>query len=594
MPVPSVRHLTGFAWRRLGLPGVLLLAAVCCDLVIVVASSLDSLDGIGRAGRELWLLPGIIALAACALAAPRVPLRAALGGSAVLLLSTVLMHVTGTMPYTALLEDITFSETVAGVELVYFGVRLLRPRTAFLATAAVVAATMVATTSRTGFFGGGLLQISTVLDHGISVSTLFGGGLLLTVTVLTALHARESAPQRGRVTTLLRQQWLLVGILAGALFLETFYTATAGGAGLLMLACSIGSAFAAVAASRRPTQAAWCYGALVLAAGCIVRLASVAGPYGLLRGMPMSMPLSQVASGMAVVVFCVRYSTPRRARALISLLTVIVAVVTFVNLGSPSTILALFLGGLLLLGISVAVGMYLRARDSERHQAVAAAVSDAQTAERMALARELHDVVAHHVTGIVVQAQAAQLLAQQNPHVVMDALGQIERAGTDAMTAMRRLVSSMRGDAPAGASEFSEQATTDLAADLRRLVDTGTHGVPTELELDVAASVPPEVARSALRLVQESLTNVGKHAHGASRAAVCVRVRDGELHLRVTDDGTGQGDQPAEDCGYGLIGMRERVDLLRGRLSAGPGRDGGWLVEAWLPLSGEIGGKDRS
>src|SRR5690606_18376688 len=227
---------------------------------------------------------------------------------------------------------------------------------------------------------------------------------------------------------------------------------------------------------------------------------------------------------------------------------------------------------------------------------VAAAVSDAQTAERMALARELHDVVAHHVTGIVVQAQAARMLAEQNPAVVVEALGQIEKAGTDAMKAMRRLVQSMRGDAPAGASEFSEQATSDLAADLRRLVDAGNHGVPTGLELDIPPDLPQEVSRSTLRAVQESLTNVGKHAENATKASVTVRAVDGELHIRVADDGTGgtrqRAGRPTEDSGYGLVGMRERIDLLRGRLSAGPSAEGGWLVEAWIPLASEAGRKD--
>jgi signal transduction histidine kinase len=91
-----------------------------------------------------------------------------------------------------------------------------------------------------------------------------------------------------------------------------------------------------------------------------------------------------------------------------------------------------------------------------------------------------------------------------------------------------------------------------------------------------------------LRLVQESLTNVGKHAAGATSATVLAEVADGELHLRVSDDGKEQDRHPAGGSGgYGLIGMRERVELLHGRLFAGRGPEGGWRVEAWLPLEGD-------
>jgi signal transduction histidine kinase len=115
--------------------------------------------------------------------------------------------------------------------------------------------------------------------------------------------------------------------------------------------------------------------------------------------------------------------------------------------------------------------------------------------------------------------------------------------------------------------------------------------VPTTVEFDLPPHVPQEVARSALRLVQESLTNVGKHAAGASGAAVLAEVSAGELHLRVTDNGKEQDQHPAGGSGgYGLVGMRERVELLHGRLFAGRAPNGGWRVEAWLPLEEESKG----
>src|SRR5439155_25571878 len=119
----------------------------------------------------------------------------------------------------------------------------------------------------------------------------------------------------------------------------------------------------------------------------------------------------------------------------------------------------------------------------------------------------------------------------------------------------------------------------------RRLAEAEHHGVPTEVELRLNAEIPQEVGRSALRLVQESLTNIGKHAAGASKVRVRAETVEGELHIRVTDDGNPRdGTPPGGSSGYGLVGMRERVELLHGRLIAGPVQEG-WLVEAWLPLA---------
>ncbi|MCA1655982.1 MAG: histidine kinase [Pseudonocardiaceae bacterium] len=241
---------------------------------------------------------------------------------------------------------------------------------------------------------------------------------------------------------------------------------------------------------------------------------------------------------------------------------------------------------LFLLLVSVVAGWYFRARDRERHQTVRAAVTSAQQGERLALARELHDVVAHHVTGIVVQAQAALLVAEKNPDVAVPALAKIERSGTEALTAMRTLVGGLRDGTAAwtaGSSDATGQATTDLAADIRGLVENFT-GPPVELELDLPDELPHEVGRSVLRLAQESLTNVGKHAPDAS--AVRVRVATGAdgLHLQVSDDGAKRPVHPAGGSGgYGLVGMRERVQLLGGRFEAGPTGYVGWSVTAWLP-----------
>jgi signal transduction histidine kinase len=294
---------------------------------------------------------------------------------------------------------------------------------------------------------------------------------------------------------------------------------------------------------------------------------------------------------MALVAYVVRYVAPAQAAWATTGLTVSVAVAfgmrdSRIITDSSTALLLLFL-----LLVSIAAGVYFRARDRERNQTVKAAVTSAQQGERMALARELHDVVAHHVTGIVVQAQAALLVAEKNPEVAVPALEKIERSGTEALTAMRTLVGSLRDGTAAwtaGNTDMADQATTDLAGDLAGLAENFA-GPPVELDLTLPDELPHEVGRSVLRLVQESLTNVGKHAPDASAVRVLVAETPSDtLHIRVSDDGSHRPANPAGGSGgYGLVGMRERVELLGGRFEAGPSGYVGWSVEAWLPLRKE-------
>jgi signal transduction histidine kinase len=233
-------------------------------------------------------------------------------------------------------------------------------------------------------------------------------------------------------------------------------------------------------------------------------------------------------------------------------------------------------------GVAVMVGIYLRARDGMRRRALTAAVTDAQRAERVELARELHDVVAHHVTGMVVQAQAAMAVSDNDPLAAHRLLPGIVNSGGDALAAMRRLVGTLRE------SEPLYTATTDLNADVRAAVDRAAQaGIPVRLRLELPDSVPQEVGRSVLRLVQESLTNVHKHANAPTDVSVeLISTPDG-LRLTVRDDGKGGRVVPVGGSGgYGLVGMRERVELLGGLFSAGE-VDGGWQVLAELPLRGD-------
>ncbi|MFD2397918.1 sensor histidine kinase [Prauserella oleivorans] len=431
MPVsPSAaRRRAAGLLQWLGLPGVVLLAALLCDLAIVAKASIDSL---GTPGIDLLLLPGILGLSACALWARTQPVTAAWTAAVVLVAGTVLIRANAVSAYTTLLPNITFAETVAGLEIVYFCVRAASSGMAFATTAALVTATLVAVAGRDG-----------AMTFRDMLPAFAGGLILLVLVVVPALqYRRGDGGARSALATLLRKQWLLVGVLALTLFFDTYSSAAAGWGGSLVLLTTAAAAVTVVFALRKPFAGALALAAVLALCAISVAMLSRALPFNDIGGFPMT----AVVSGMMVSAFLVRHVQPGRAVGAIALLSTVVGLGAVVNVYPHVDLLqSMAVGAVLLLGISVAIGLYLRARDSERTQAVEAAVSEAQTAERMALARELHDVVAHHVTGIVVQAQAARMLAERDPRVVVDALGQIEHAGTDALAAMRRLVRSMRG-----------------------------------------------------------------------------------------------------------------------------------------------------
>jgi signal transduction histidine kinase len=535
-------------------------------------------------------LPGIIGIVACALWARSRPAVAAFAGAGVLVVSSGFIRITDTAPYSTVLINLSLAEVIAGFELVFYCVRRVKPGVAFAAVTSLVVASLIAVTGRSDHFE---------LRTGSFFRSLSFGLVLLGAAILIGLNNRrpQSNPQGRAYQQLLREQWPLIGVLSLPLFLELVATFTSAAYAFPLLFCSAGAATAAIISARRPQAAAVILSALIFVSALATPLVdSRISGYPLLGGVP----LTQIVAGMATVAYLVRSLSRARAWANIGLLTMAVAVAAVLNadpsdeghLLSLSRLEMPFIAAVLLLGISVATGMYLKSRASEQAQIMQSAVTDAQTTERMALARELHDVVAHHVTGIVVQAQAAKMMGDKDPKIAMAALERIETAGTEALVAMRRLVRSMRGDAPAGSTDFSEQATTDLAADLRRLVEGANHGVPTELHLELTRQVPPEVARSALRLVQESLTNVGKHASTAPKATVLAQTSASELRIEVTNEAPTPRDtadnavRRVGSGGYGLIGMRERVELLHGRLTAGPLSEGGWRVQAWLPLEG--------
>jgi signal transduction histidine kinase len=217
-----------------------------------------------------------------------------------------------------------------------------------------------------------------------------------------------------------------------------------------------------------------------------------------------------------------------------------------------------------------------REREGEARRAVAS--------ERARIARELHDVVAHHVSMMVVQAEAGPLAVERHPARAAGAFEAIAATGRQALVEMRRLLGVLRGDGQA--PSLAPQPGLDQVPSLVEQV--GRAGLEVELVVEgEKAPLPAGVELSAYRIVQEALTNAVRHA-GPGRARVLVRYGERDLELTVRDEGGGGGAAPAGGpptrSGQGLVGMRERVSLFGGELHAGPGPDGGFTVAARLPL----------
>jgi signal transduction histidine kinase len=220
----------------------------------------------------------------------------------------------------------------------------------------------------------------------------------------------------------------------------------------------------------------------------------------------------------------------------------------------------------------------------EREAQAAAAVSD----ERRRIARELHDVVAHSVSVMVVQSGAARRVLDAEPDHAVAALAEVERSGRQALSELRRLLGLMRDGDESTAAREPQPTLAGLDDLVERARDAG---LPVELRQEgTPFSLPMGCDLAAYRVVQESLTNALKHAGDGARATVLLRWSDDRLDLDISDTGQGlavaapDGDGP---LGQGLLGMRERVALCGGDLQAGPSVRGGFRVHATIPKDRE-------
>lgn len=356
-----------------------------------------------------------------------------------------------------------------------------------------------------------------------------------------------------------RLDWLLVGVFAAAALVEGFVRPDLAWRPLVTV-LSLALVPALLWRRGRPLVAA----------------AVVWGVAGLLAVLQATTRAGDLGLYSMMAVLILLYSLVRwgSGRELV-LGTAFVTVVVALGMYASSAGWAEILGGSVLLLLIVALAAVFRYRADlwQRQQ------REIRNQERVALARELHDSVAHHVSAIAVQAQAGGVVASVQPEKAAEVLAAIESEASRTLAEMRTMVRMLR-------EEEAVAYTPHLGlADLPALARADT--TPT-VEVSLAGSLSglaPPVDAALYRLAQEALTNAVRHARNATRVGIDVR-RDGDtIRLHVSDDGqTVPG--PAPERGFGLTGMAERAHLLGGSLSAGPRREGGWVVEAVLPLRG--------
>lgn len=358
----------------------------------------------------------------------------------------------------------------------------------------------------------------------------------------------------------------LGAMFAAALAIQVIAIAVSWGGLSWLLGLIAGAAVCALALARRLDRVVTAAAGIAIAAAAIL----VAWRAELPRepGAAMALALA-VLVGSAVRTLAAEKAVPIAAAGL--------AVVAGTAItGSPATSPITALNATAW-GAGIAVGLWLRLLDTRRQSAAEMVRRD----ERMELARELHDMVAHHVTGIVVQAQAARLAAGKDSARLDGCLTDIETAAGDALDAMRRVVGVLRD---ADDSAPSSPGPEHLAELVERF---DGRGPAVSLRMPAGYRTwPPEVTSTVYRIVQESLTNVARHARDARTVAVVIKEDARAVTVHVTDDGPGAG-RPLMPGGYGLVGMRERVERLGGTLDVGP-RDGtGWTVTAIVPITAQ-------
>ena len=283
------------------------------------------------------------------------------------------------------------------------------------------------------------------------------------------------------------------------------------------------------------------------------------------------LPLNSVAATLILAYALFRWGSGREAASglvVIGVWLAITHVADPMNLWETIAAYAFFL-------FAAALGAAIRYRAKMRTRDI----DQAKAREREQLARELHDTVAHHVSGIAIQAQAGRAVAASNPQGAIEALATIEDAATRTLTELRAIVGVLRtpqdtefGPQP-GVAEIEQLATTGQSLPRIQVTLSGEFG-----------DLSPAVGAAIYRLAQESITNARRHARHATQVTVAVTGEDEQVRVTIDDDGSPAGNR--SPAGYGLVGMQERASLLGGSFRAGPAAERGWRVEAVLPRTG--------
>lgn len=358
---------------------------------------------------------------------------------------------------------------------------------------------------------------------------------------------------------------VLAAVVFGALAVQSVAVAVSWGGGYWWFDAVVGAVVGVLALLRRRHRLLAAVGGLSVAAVSVL--------IAWLAGFPAEPGLAMAVALAVLTASAVRALPVRSAGAVAAAGLAVVVGSALANLESSSAVGAVnavtWLGGL-------AGGLVLRLLEVRRRRTVARIRRD----ERLALARELHDVVAHHITGIVLEAQAGQLDArtQSGGERVRASFAGIESVACEALAAMRRVVGLLRDTD--GAAPTTVAGPEELVGLVERFAKRGGPSVDLRLA-ETGQGWPPEVATTVHRVVQEALTNVARHAAHASSVTVSL-TRDGDVVVvEVTDDAAHTRHRRG---GYGLVGMRERVEALGGSLSVGPCPGAGWRVRALLPL----------
>jgi len=338
-------------------------------------------------------------------------------------------------------------------------------------------------------------------------------------------------------------------------------------------------------------------GCALLASALLLRRRPLTALAVMLGGSVASMALQpRLTSALQVVVVCavgleICYIAVTRTRR-VSLTGVAMAGVSLIPLlevpsaGSPG-------GGNVAPAMALAtiiawlIGHSIRQAQAQAELVRAQAAAQTAMAERLRIARELHDIVAHSIGIIAIQAGAGRRVFDTRPDEARDALAAIEATSRETLSGLRRMVTGLRrADLKPGLGQAPPGPAPGLAAVERLAALTLEAGVQVNVDWHGSREpLPADIDLSAFRIIQEAVTNVVRHA-GTGQCRVCIGRLDGQLSIEVTDSGrggSGHGGGVA-GTGYGITGMRERAALLGGDLSAGPRPGGGFRVAARLPL----------